>query len=253
MSRFDLNTCSEINFTGESYYPNRAVHLTENGGPTDNGPDIFKIFSHDNLKHLIERGLETRYHEGEHFFNQGADHDGIHLIKSGRVRSYYSSSNGREITLAYWPSGHFVGAPQILGGGIHMWSSIATEPSVGIRLPGSILRELIRDKPDLAIDVIESLVHKSMCYTSLLQIMGTQSKICRLSHLLLTFITPVPKEENSAEISLHFTQEELANMIGSTRQSISVSLDKFEKLGFIQRNGDSIKISDVRGLRNICS
>ena len=229
-----------------------ALQFTEIGQPTKSGPNIFEMLSDTELARLVGEGRETSYRAGEYFFRQGDRHDGIHFIRSGRVRSFYLSSGGREITLAYWPRGHFVGAPQILGGGEHMWSSVAVEPSVGLWLPGAALRKLIHETPGLAIAVIEGLVYKSMCYTALLQIMGTQSKTSRLGHLLLTLSTPSTCEPNTADIQSQFTQEELANMVGSTRQSISTSLDKFERHGLIERQGNIIRITDVAGLRALC-
>ncbi len=229
-----------------------ALNFTETGLPTESGPNIFELLSEKELARLVGEGRETAYRAGEYFFRQGDKHDGIHFIRSGRVRSFYLSSSGREITLAYWPRGHFVGAPQILGGGEHMWSSVAVEPSVGLWLPGAALRKLIYETPSLAIGVIEGLVYKSMCYTALLQIMGTQSKTSRLGHLLLTLSAPRAREPNVADIHTHFTQEELANMVGSTRQSISTSLDKFERQKLIERQGNVIRVVDVAGLRALC-
>ena len=229
-----------------------VLRLTETGLPVDSGPDIMDMLSESELARLVASGRETAYKPGAFFFRQGDTHDGIHFIRSGRVRSYYTSPSGREITLAYWPKGHFVGAPQILGGGEHMWSSVAVEATTGLWLPGAVLRQLIRETPNLAIALIEGLTYKSMCYTALLQIMGTQSKTARLGHLLLTLASPVPDGANTAPVRQHFTQEELANLIGSTRQSISTSLDKFEKQRLIAREGDAIRILDVAGLRDLC-
>jgi CRP-like cAMP-binding protein len=227
----------------------RAVHLTEGGSSISQGPDILSMLTGDELAMLIDEGKETNYRKGEYFFQQGDVHDGIHFIKSGRVRSYYTSAAGREVTLAYWPAGHFVGAPQILGGGEHMWTSVAVEPTVGLWLPGETLRRLIMKTPNLAIAVIEGLVYKSMCYTALLQIMGTQSKTTRLCHLLLTLATPIKDTKNQLVVSGHHSQEELANLIGSTRQSVSLYLDKFEKKGLIERRNDEIVILDSMALR----
>lgn len=229
-----------------------ALHVTDTGLPTESGPTIFEMLSARELARLVEAGRELSYRPGEYFFRQGDKHDGIHFIQSGRIRSFYLSSSGREITLAYWPKGHFVGAPQIFGGGEHMWSSVAVEPSVGLWLPGTVMRKLIQESPNLAIAVIEGLVQKSMCYTALLQIMGTQSKTSRLGRLLLTLAAPIAYGVNVADIRQNFTQEELANMIGSTRQSISTSLDKFEKQGLAVRHGNTIRILDVDGLRALC-
>jgi CRP/FNR family cyclic AMP-dependent transcriptional regulator len=229
-----------------------VLRLTEDGLPVDSGPNILDMLSPAELSRLTGAGRETSYKAGDFYFHQGDAHDGIHFIRSGRVRSFYTSPSGREITLAYWPKGHFVGAPQILGGGEHMWSSVAVEPSTGLWLPGLVLRSLIRETPNLAIALIEGLTYKSMCYTALLQIMGTQSKVSRLGHLLLTLATPSANGSNSANLQQHFTQEELANLIGSTRQSISTSLDKFQKQGLIDRQGDAIRITNVSGLRDLC-
>ena len=52
-------------------------------------------------------------------FNQGAPHEGIYLVESGRIRVFYTAPSGREITLAYWHPGNFVGGPEIFGIGPH--------------------------------------------------------------------------------------------------------------------------------------
>ena len=71
---------------------------------------------------------------GQTLFNQGALHEGIYLIESGRIRVFYTAPSGREITLAYWNPGNFVGGPEIFGAGVHLWSGLAaTNSSVATR------------------------------------------------------------------------------------------------------------------------
>jgi CRP-like cAMP-binding protein len=48
---------------------------------------------------------------GQTLFSRGARHDGIFLIQTGRIRVYYTAPSQREITLAYWHPGNFVGGP----------------------------------------------------------------------------------------------------------------------------------------------
>lgn len=223
-----------------------AVYLTESGQPIDSGPDILQLLSPAEVGLLTREGRQSTYRRGECLFRQGDFHDGIHFIRSGRVRSYYVSPAGREITLAYWPPGHFVGAPQIVGGGEHMWTSVAVEPTVGLWLPGRAMHRLIREAPNIAVAMLEGLVYKSKCYTALLQIMATQSKTTRLAHLLLSLAT-----NNGGELAVveDFSQEELANMVGATRQAVSTTLDKFERLGLIARYGQRIRILDPGRLK----
>ena len=51
--------------------------------------------------------------QGEMVFSQGDGHDGIFIIRRGQVRVYCTAPSGREITLAYWTPGHFIGGPEI--------------------------------------------------------------------------------------------------------------------------------------------
>jgi len=245
-------TKSSIRHDGAKH-DEKAVHLTESLIEIETNPDILSYLTAAEVDVLLKRGRETEYAKGEFFFRQGDPHEGIHFIRSGRVRSFYVSPAGREITLAYWPAGHFVGAPQIYGGGEHMWSSVAMEPSTGLWLPGRVLRGLIREIPNLAIGVIEGLVYKGRLYTALLQIIGTRSMTMRLAHLLLTLADVDLASGNGAGEQVDgFTQEELANMIGATRQSVSVTMEKFEKDGLISREGQSMKLLNIPGLEDIC-
>src|SRR5689334_12625044 len=54
-------------------------------------------------------GRSRTYHRGDAILTQGAAHDGIFLLDRGLIRSFYTAPSGREITLAYWLPGNFVG------------------------------------------------------------------------------------------------------------------------------------------------
>ena len=79
---------------------------------------------------------------GENVFTQGERHNGIFLIEQGRVRTYYIGPSGKELTLAYWTPGHFVGGPEVFGGGVHMWSAVTMEQTRLAHLPGHAVRHL---------------------------------------------------------------------------------------------------------------
>ena len=56
-------------------------------------------------------GREKVLEPGQLVWSQGDEQTGIYLIGSGRIRSYYAAPSGREVTLAYWFAGNFVGGP----------------------------------------------------------------------------------------------------------------------------------------------
>ena len=87
-------------------------------------------------------GRDKVLESGQFVWQQGDGQTGIYLIRSGRIRSYYVAPSGREVTLAYWFPGNFVGGPDLFGSGPHMWTSVAAEPSQLTFMPGPALRRL---------------------------------------------------------------------------------------------------------------
>lgn len=185
------------------------------------------------------------YRVGDLLFQQGDAHNGIHLIEAGLIKSFYVSEEGRELTLGFWTAGHYVGAPQMFGGGEHAWSSVAAAPTRCLWLPGPELRKLSREHSDLALALIDALVHKSQCYCALLQLLATHSMRVRLARLLA--MLAAREADRPAVIGL--SHGELASMIGSTRQWVSQSLSRFESEGLLDRRADgTYSVRDERAL-----
>jgi CRP-like cAMP-binding protein len=101
------------------------------------------------------------------------------------VRSFYIAPSGREVTLAYWLPGNFVGGPDIFGGAPHMWCSSATRRSETIFLPGPAMRALALDSPHIAVALLDALAFKARCYSAMAQMLGTRSATARLERLLV--------------------------------------------------------------------
>jgi CRP-like cAMP-binding protein len=162
-----------------------SLLLSENptlaGGP----PLLFRHLSEKERELVLREGQRRVVYRGKRLFSQGASHDGIFLIESGRIRVFYTAPLGREITLAYWYPGNFVGGPELFGQGHHVWSGIAAATSIVVYLPGKALRRLIPQMPGLAFGLLEGLTFKGKCYSALAQMLGTRSVGERLVHLLL--------------------------------------------------------------------
>ena len=130
-----------------------------------------------------------------------------------------------------------------------MWSSVAIEQSRGVWLPGRKLKALVYEIPDLAVSLIEGLEQKGKCYAALRQLVATRSMSKRLAHMLLTLTDHDGKRVNGhPSLDRRFTHEELANMIGSTRQWVSMTLERFENEGIVARDGPLIVVLDEKRL-----
>jgi CRP-like cAMP-binding protein len=183
---------------------------------------------------VLSHGRRRVLNRGQTLFNQGAAHEGIYLIESGRIRVFYTAPSGREITLAYWHPGNFVGGPEIFGSGVHLWSGVAVTNSSVVQIPGKSLRALVLQIPSLAIGLIEGLTFKGKCYSGLAQMLGTRSITERLAHLLLHLVdTYGVKDGDGILIGAAFTHADLAHMVGATRQWITISLKRLQDQGVV--------------------
>jgi CRP-like cAMP-binding protein len=209
---------------------NSSLLLTENQQSIGGPPSLMEKLTLRERETVLKQGRRKVLNRGQTLFSQGAKHDGIFLIESGRVRVFYSSPAGREITLAYWHVGNFVGGPEVFDHGIHQWSGIASSNCSVVQLPGKELRSLVGEIPNLAIGLIEGLAFKGKCYSALAQMLGTRSITQRLAHLLLHLMDLYGVEDpDGTVIAAAFTHADLAHMVGATRQWVTISLKRMQE------------------------
>ncbi len=205
----------------------RSLLLTENIRTIGGAPSLFDTLTSAEQETLVRWGRRRVLYRGQTLFSQGSRHDGIFLIETGRIRVYYTAPSQREITLAYWNPGNFVGGPELFGEGVHQWSGVTTSNSSVVHLPGKELRRLVVQMPNLAIGLIEGLTFKGKCYSALVQMLGTRSITERLAHLLLHLVELYgTKDPEGILISAAFTHADLAHMVGATRQWVTISLKR---------------------------
>jgi CRP-like cAMP-binding protein len=110
-------------------------------------------------------------------------------------------------------------------------------------LEGRKLRRLIAEIPQLAIGIIEGLSFKGRCHSTMAQMLGTRSVTERLSHLLVHLSDAYGiRQDDGILISDAFTHAEPANMVGATRQWVTISLKKMEQRGVLSRDNATITV-----------
>jgi CRP-like cAMP-binding protein len=212
----------------------QALLLVESHALAGGPPPLFQSLTPREREHVLSHGRRRVLNRGQTLFNQGASHEGIYLIESGRIRVFYTAASGREITLAYWHPGNFVGGPEVFGSGVHLWSGVAVANSSVVQIPGKTLRALVMQIPGLALGLIDGLTFKGKCYSGLAQMLGTRSITERLAHLLLHLVDIYGvKDTAGVQIAAAFTHADLAHMVGATRQWVTISLKRLQDQGVL--------------------
>ncbi len=223
--------------------PVRATLLAAGKSLAGGPPPLFQGLSAQQREQVLAHGRRIAVRRGGTLFSQGMPHDGIYLVETGRIRVFYTAPSGREITLAYWYPGNFVGGPEVFGTGTHVWSAAGTAASTVVLLPGQTLQRLAQQIPALALGIINGLVFKGRCYSALAQMLGTRSVTQRLAHLLLhladTYGTP---EDDGTLIGAAFSHADLAHMVGATRQWVTISLKRLQGDGIVSARAGRVMV-----------
>jgi CRP/FNR family transcriptional regulator, cyclic AMP receptor protein len=231
-----------------------SLLLTENQQSIGGPPLLMEKLTLRERETALKSGRRKVLNRGQTLFSQGAKHDGIFLVESGRIRVFYTSPLGREITLAYWQVGNFVGGPEVFDTGVHQWSGVASSNCSVVHLPGKELRTLVAEIPALAIGLIEGLSFKGKCYSALAQMLGTRSITQRLAHLLLQLVELYGLQDpDGTVIAAAFTHADIAHMVGATRQWVTISLKRMQEKGIVLTKRSQIVVcrpdilEDMRG------
>jgi CRP/FNR family transcriptional regulator, cyclic AMP receptor protein len=227
----------------------RSLHLRESEHQFAEAPDFFANLTADEAERLRKVSSPLQFRTGQQVFCQGQYHTGIFVILSGQVRSYYIGPTGREITLAYWSPGDFVGGPEVFGRGRHMWSGRAVVPTDVLHVRGRELRRLMLEIPKLAISIVEALEHKGQCYSAMIHMLGTRSASERLAQLLLLMADRDGRPTQDGIVIMRTRAcDDLAKMIGATRQWVRTTLERLGALGMIDIRRTSIVITNRKEL-----
>lgn len=227
-----------------------AILLSEYFLELNEGSGFLTSLKDADSKKVRALGTRCSFKKGEAVFNQGAPHTGVWIIETGRVRTYYVGPSGREITLAYWSPGHFVGGPEVFARGRHVWSADALETCDMLFLSGTSLLKLVKEVPDVALAVIDGLVAKGKSYSALIQMLGTRTVSERLSQLLVILADTIGRPEGTAiVIDRTVTYEQIAAIVGATRQWVTQSLDKQKAAGVLDVTRSQIIIHRLENLK----
>ncbi|MFT4795239.1 MAG: CRP-like cAMP-binding protein [Paracoccaceae bacterium] len=226
-----------------------AIYLSEYLLEINEGAGFLAGLCADDRNAVRRAGARCAVKKGEGLFFQGDAHTGVWIVESGRIRTFYAGPSGREITLAYWSAGHFVGGPEVFGVGRHVWSADALEDCQLLFLSGMSMRGLVRSIPDVAIAVIQGLVAKGKCYSALIQMLGTRTVSERLRQLLVILADTYGRHEgDTVVIDRSITYEQVSSIVGATRQWVTQSLDKLQTEGILTVSRKEIVIHDLERL-----
>src|ERR1700716_249544 len=184
----------------------------------------------------------SKYRKDQIVFSQGELADAVFYVQQGEVKLTVVSEQGKEAVVAILGPGHFFGEGCLNGHPLRIATTRAVvDECVITRLEKATIVATIHDEPEFSeLFMSYLLTRNSRIEEDLVdQLFNSSEK--RLARLLL-LLANFGKEGSPQPIVGKFSQETLAEMVGTTRSRVSKFMNKFRDLGFIRYSGSTIEV-----------
>jgi CRP/FNR family transcriptional regulator, cyclic AMP receptor protein len=173
---------------------------------------------------------------GTIIFSQGDLADAVFYVQKGGIKLTVVSERGKEAVVGILGSGHFFGEGCLNGHTLRVTTATAIDRCLITRIPKAAMIATMHDEPEFSeLFMADLLSRNSRIEEDLIdQLFNSSEK--RLARVLL-LLANFGKEGTPQPIVGTFSQETLAEMIGTTRSRVSHFMNKFRKLGYIEYNG----------------
>lgn len=192
--------------------------------------DMFSNLRPEYLKELLDGVEHVEYEKGEVLFHEGSISETLYFINHGSIKLFVNTLDGKEQILHILSSGNFLGMLDLLKDGQYRFSAKAIDDCKMCTLNRKHFIRTLKDNPDMAISIIETLTDKLVKTERLVKSLATNDINSRISYLLNYLIDEYGvKKDNQIDINVPISREEMANMIGVSRETISRKLKQLEK------------------------
>jgi CRP/FNR family transcriptional regulator, cyclic AMP receptor protein len=169
-------------------------------------------------------------------FRQSAAADAVFYIQKGKIKILVASSEGKEAVVGVMNPGEFFGEGCLIGQPLRLSTAKAMIESRIVRVSKAEMVRVLHDEPSFAeLFITHLLTRNSRVEEDLVDQLFNSSEM-RLARTLLV-LANIGKEGGPQPITTPISQERLAEIIGTTRPRVSMFMNKFRKLGFIDYNG----------------
>jgi len=209
---------------------------------------IFKGLQEGQLSDLAEIAVEKHFSKGQIIFLEGDEGKGFFVVYSGLVKIYKISSEGKEKILRLVKPHDIFGPVPLFSGETYPASADAMKSTKAFFFPRNVFINLIKKNPDIALNMLDALSDRLRQFTIQVEDLSLKEIPGRLA----TYFLQVSKEESRSDVfTLEITKAQIANLLGTTPETLSRVLSRMREAGIIEDKGKKIKILDIESLKNL--
>lgn len=200
--------------------------------------DLFSGFDPESLERVAVAAQVRSLKRNDLVFGEDDPADELFVVRSGRIAIAYTSPDGRESVIALMEAGDLFGEMPLFDEIGRSAAARALEPSEVVAVPYGPVQEVLAGRPELLWGVVRMMARRlrttnvALADSVFLDVTGrTAKRLLELAGEADEFLLPV-------------TQEELAGMVGASRERVNKALAAFIRLGWLEQSERRYRITD---------
>jgi len=208
--------------------------------------DLFQQLGADQLTALESRCRARKCPRGTPIYLPADQADGVLLLAEGRVKIGSFTEEGKQTILAFIEPGEIFGELSLLGSEEREEYAETIEKSTIILISNETMLQLLADNPSVSLGITKLFGLRRQRIERRLKYLLFRSNRERLVHLLLELAEQYGKQvEEGVELRIKLSHQDLASIIGSTRETVTVVLGELQTEGRLQLGRRKIVLKEI--------
>lgn len=213
---------------------------------------LFKGLPEESLEALLCRTPRRTVSAGAFIFHEGQSAQVLYVLIRGRAKLVQTTSEGQQVVVRYVGPGQIFGGAGFMGDHDYPASARAVEECLALALASDDMTAHIRRYPHLAVNMLDIMAQRILTLQERYRELATQRVEQRLANAVLRLLAQSGIETpKGVLIDIPLTQQDLAEMTGTTLYTVNRILHKWEGTGLVRTAREQVTITGVSALRAI--
>jgi CRP/FNR family transcriptional regulator, cyclic AMP receptor protein len=211
---------------------------------------LFEGLDEENARALRRQMSDVKLSRGEHLFLEGQDGDRLYVVLDGKIKLTRAAADGRENLLTVLGPGEMFGELSLFDPRPRTSTASAVTEAAVAALAHDALRHLLLERPEVSMYMLQALARRLRRANDVVADLVFTDVPGRVAKNLLDLADRFG-EQQSDGLHVHhdLTQEELAQLVGASRETVNKALADFAARGWLQISARSVLILDADRLR----
>jgi len=198
---------------------------------------LFSMLTASQAESMADAIVKRRFKRGEAIVEQGKKSDALSIILTGRARVMSTDARGREVILATMSPGDYVGEMSLIDDEPHS-ATVRAEIQTDVLILGRLqFARCLPENSSMAYAVMKGLVHRLRHANRKIESLALMDVYGRVARALLE--SAEEDGEGNTVIRDKISRQDLAKMVGASREMVSRVMKDLEERGFIETRGDN--------------